>query len=103
MTVRFTTNPQKPQSKPAIDQEYFEDFNFDRMQAGDIVWIEDYTASDAKKKAVGIIARFDFNDPIIRLLPRKATLVLMQLDSIRKSQLTSVIGVNSYFENFMYR
>lgn len=101
MTVRFTMNPQRPNSTPFKDQDYFDDFDFDRMEAGDVVWIDDYDGNDAAKtRDCGIIARFDFNDPIIRLLPNSVAEKLDQWE--QEGPLVTVIGTHKYFENFMY-
>jgi hypothetical protein len=99
----MTRNPQG-NSRKFSNQEYFEDFNWDRLQAGDIVWLEDYRGTKSEGDLIaGIICRFDFNNPVIRVLPKRAAELLGRFEKARGEPIISVIGINSYLEGFQYR
>lgn len=103
MTVLMTRNP-KGKSRKFSNQAWFEDFIWDRCEVGDIVWLEDYEGTKSEgKMVVGIIARFDSNDPVVRVLPQRAAQILVRIDNIQLDPLTSIVGVNNYLQGFMYK
>lgn len=103
-TVFWTRNPQGPSTKFS-NQAFFSEFNWDSAQAGDIIWLEDYRSrlDSTEEATVGIIAWFDFNNPVIRLLPGGAEKILVRLDDQSDEPLISVVGLNDYLESFQYR
>jgi hypothetical protein len=87
--------------RPAQDQTYFDNFNWNNVTAGDIIWLEDYTAEDGRPTICGIVTMFNFNNPIIRLIPAASARYLAKHDC---QSIDDLKGCNlfSHFHNFMY-
>jgi hypothetical protein len=87
--------------QPAKNQDFFTDFNWNNCQAGDIIWLEDYTDNDARPTICGIITMFNFNNPIIRLLPNVtgrylAKYDIQTVDDIKKISRSAFRSVHNY-------
>ena len=98
-TVVFWTTGKT--TKKFQDQNYFGDFNWVACSAGDVIWIEDYTANDAKTKLCGVIVQpFDFGNPVIRLVPNSIA------KNISDRGLASVSDINEvvwHIRKYMYQ
>ena len=59
------------------DQDFFSEFNWHNFNPGDIVWLEDYEASDAAARICGVyVGGNEAGDIFIRLVPNPAGQIL---------------------------
>lgn len=69
MTVLYR-KPYSSMTNEFVYQGFFEAYNWDNLNLGEIVWLEDYHKWDCVNTIAGVfVGHDDFGNPVIELLP----------------------------------
>lgn len=94
MTKAKRTNGKFSEAKYFHNQEFFQDFNWEVFQKGDIVWLEDYPGT--VKRICGIFIGIDHEDAaVIRLIPNRDGAILARNES------ENILGYSDYWKRYL--